>query len=66
METCHLRVYLMTLVAGSRYCIICCTYGHRMNDCPNERVKAVRQGRSPEGIKNREIRIIDSEKSIKF
>ncbi len=49
----------------SRYCSICCLYGHRLDDCPNERVKAVRQGRTPDGIKNRELRIMDSEKAIK-
>jgi hypothetical protein len=49
----------------SRYCSICSFYGHRLEDCPNERVKAIRKGLSVENIKNRELRIVDAEKTIK-
>jgi hypothetical protein len=47
------------------YCYICCLYGHRVEDCPNHRARAIRKGLSPTGITNLTMRVIDSEKNIR-
>ncbi len=47
------------------YCYICCIYGHRVSDCPNHIAKAIRQGKSIEGLENLELRITDHQPTIK-
>ena len=47
------------------YCYICCSFGHRVSECPNHIAKAIRQGKSIDGLKNLELRITDHDGTIK-
>ena len=49
----------------SMYCPVCMSYGHSPADCPNKIAWAVRQGKSAQGLKNLEIRVEDTEESIR-
>ncbi len=48
----------------SLYCHICCMYGHHINDCPDRKAVAIRNGLPLDGVENRILRITDCEKSI--
>lgn len=48
----------------SMYCYICASYGHTVGDCPNKRAKAIREGRSPEGLMNLTLEISSSREKI--
>jgi hypothetical protein len=47
------------------YCEICASYGHIVDDCPNKKAKALRQGKSAKGIENLVLKISSNEEDIK-
>ena len=49
----------------SMYCYICSAYGHRVSDCPNHIAKAIRKGKSIDGLVNLELHILDNDSEIK-
>lgn len=50
----------------SMYCYVCSIYGHCPADCPNKKALAIRRGQDPSKVKNIEIRLYDSDTSIKY
>lgn len=49
----------------SLYCYICSIYGHSPTICPNERAKAIRQGKRP-SLENRELCVLDTDEAIQI